>query len=286
MEAFLEYLKVLLLGILEGVTEWLPISSTGHLLLLDEVLRLKESDGFKEVFFVVIQLGAVLAVFFHFGKKMLPLTRTEKKLRLLPNTVALWLKVVLACVPGAICTLLLDDALERFLNHTVIFGSLPLMPLVIALALILYGVIFILTERKGKAPRITQIKDLRYKDALLIGLFQVLSIIPGTSRSGSTILGAIMLGVGRGAGAEFSFFMAIPTMLGASAIKGLKFVLSGVGITGMEIAVLVVGCVVSFIVSLLVIKALMDYVRRHSFSAFGVYRIVLGVIVLAYFLIF
>lgn len=281
MEAFLEYLKVLLLGILEGVTEWLPISSTGHLLLLDEVLRLKESDGFKEVFFVVIQLGAVLAVFFHFGKKMLPLTRTEKKLRLLPNTVALWLKVVLACVPGAICTLLLDDALERFLNHTVIFGSLPLMPLVIALALILYGVIFILTERKGKAPRITQIKDLRYKDALLIGLFQTLSIVPGTSRSGSTIIGAMSLGINRPVATEFTFFLAVPVMLGYSLFKLFKV---GPVFSPVQLRLLVAGSLAAFLTSLAVIRALTSYVKKHSFTAFGAYRILLGALILLRYL--
>lgn len=277
MEAFLEYLKVLLLGILEGVTEWLPISSTGHLLLLDEVLRLHESDGFKEVFFVVIQLGAVLAVFFHFGKKMLPLTRTEKKFRPRPDTAALWIKVVLACIPGAICTLLLDDVLENFLNHTLINGSLPLMPLVIALALILYGVIFVLTERKSKTPRITQAKDLRYTDALLIGLFQTLSIVPGTSRSGSTIMGAMCLGISRPVATEFTFFLAVPVMLGYSLFKLFKV---GLVFSPIQLRLLLAGSLTAFLTSLVVIRALTSYVKKHSFIPFGVYRILLGALIL------
>ena len=276
MEAFLEYLKVLLLGILEGVTEWLPISSTGHLLLLDEVLRLHESDGFKEVFFVVIQLGAVLAVFFHFGKKMLPLTRTEKKFRPCPDTAALWIKVILACIPGAICTLFLDDALENFLNHTLINGSLPLMPLVIALALILYGVIFVLTERKSKTPRITQTKDLRYTDALLIGLFQTLSIVPGTSRSGSTIIGAMCLGISRPVATEFTFFLAVPVMLGYSLFKLFKV---GLVFSPIQLRLLLAGSLTAFLTSLVVIRALTSYVKKHSFIPFGVYRILLGALI-------
>ena len=274
----IEILKTILFGIVEGVTEWLPISSTGHLILLNEFVYLKVSEEFQSMFDVVIQLGAILAVIVLFFHKLNPfaLSKSTKEKK---KTWDLWFKVVAAIIPSGVVGVLLDDWMDAHLHNGI----------VVSIALIVYGIAFILVERKneGKHLRMTEdVHAISYKTALMIGLFQCLSLVPGTSRSGSTILGAIMLGVGRSAGAEFSFFMAIPTMLGASAIKGLKFVLSGVGITGQEIGILVVGCVVSFIVSLLVIKALMDYVRRHSFSAFGVYRIVLGALVLAYFLIF
>ena len=274
----IELLKAILFGIVEGVTEWLPISSTGHLILLNEFITLNVSEEFQSMFDVVIQLGAILAVIVLFFHKLNPFapskTAPEKK-----QTWNLWFKVVAAIIPSGVVGVLFDDWMDAHLHNGI----------VVSIALIVYGIAFILVERKneGKRLRITDdVHAISYKTALMIGLFQCLSLVPGTSRSGSTILGAIMLGVSRSAGAEFSFFMAIPTMLGASAIKMLKFLLSGVGITGLEIGILIVGCVVSFIVSLLVIKALMDYVRRHSFSAFGVYRIVLGMIVLAYFLIF
>ena len=273
----IEILKAILFGIVEGITEWLPVSSTGHIILLDEFIRLNASEEFKSMFDVVIQLGAILAVIVLFFHKLNPFapskSAAEKK-----QTWDLWFKVIVAILPSGIVGVLLDDWMDAHLHNGI----------VVSIALIVYGIAFILVERKnsGKTFAVSTVYDITYKTALLIGLFQCLSLVPGTSRSGSTILGAILIGVGRAAGAEFSFFMAIPTMLGASAIKFLKFMLTGVGITGMEIAVLAVGCVVSFIVSLLVIKALMDYVRRHSFSAFGVYRIVLGIIVLAYFAIF
>ena len=274
----IEILKAILFGIVEGVTEWLPVSSTGHIILLDEFISLQGSDEFKSMFDVVIQLGAILAVIVLFFHKLNPFapskSSAEKK-----QTWDLWFKVVAAIIPSGVVGVLLDDWMDAHLHNGI----------VVSIALIVYGVAFILVERRNSGKHLRAIDDVHkidYETALLIGAFQCLSLVPGTSRSGSTILGAILLGVGRSAGAEFSFFMAIPTMLGASAIKGLKFVLSGVGITGMEIAVLLVGCVVSFLVSLFVIKALMDYVRRHSFSAFGVYRIVLGIVVLAYFLIF
>ena len=274
----IELLKAVLFGIVEGVTEWLPISSTGHLILLNEFIYLKVSEEFQSMFDVVIQLGAILAVIVLFFHKLNPFapskTAKEKK-----RTWDLWFKVVAAIIPSGVVGVLLDDWMDAHLHNGI----------VVSIALIVYGIAFILVERKNTGKHLRMVDDVHaisYKTALMIGLFQCLSLVPGTSRSGSTILGAIMLGVGRSAGAEFSFFMAIPTMLGASAIKGLKFLLSGVGITALEIGILVVGCVVSFIVSLLVIKALMDYVRRHSFSAFGVYRIVLGALVLAYFLIF
>lgn len=271
----IEILKAVLFGIVEGVTEWLPISSTGHLILLNEFINLDMSDAFRSMFDVVIQLGAILAVIVLFFHKLNPFspskTQEEKH-----QTWSLWFKVVAAIIPSGVVGVLFDDWMDEHLHNGI----------VVAIALIVYGVAFLWVERRttGKhLRRIETVDDIDYKTALAIGLFQCLSLVPGTSRSGSTILGAILVGVSRPAGAEFSFFMAIPTMLGASAIKGLKFILSGVQATGMEIAVLIVGCIVSFLVSLLVIRGLMEYVRKHSFSAFGVYRIVLGVIVLAYF---
>lgn len=272
----MELLKAVLFGIVEGVTEWLPISSTGHLILLNEFITLNVSDTFRSMFDVVIQLGAILAVIVLFFHKLNPFSppksEGEKK-----QTWQLWFKVVAAIIPSGIVGVLFDDWMEaHFHNATVV-----------AIALIVYGVAFLLVERRNArrvgGKTVEDVYAIDYKTALLIGCFQCLSLIPGTSRSGSTILGAILIGVGRSAGAEFSFFMAIPTMLGASAIKGLKFLLSGVTATGTEIGVLIVGCVVSFLVSLLVIRGLMEYVRRHSFSAFGVYRIILGVVVLVYF---
>lgn len=272
----MELLKAVLFGIVEGVTEWLPISSTGHLILLNEFITLNVSDEFRSMFDVVIQLGAILAVIVLFFHKLNPFsprkTEGEKK-----QTWQLWFKVIAAIIPSGIVGVLFDDWMEaHFHNATVV-----------SIALIVYGVAFILVERRNArrvgGKTVEDVYAIDYKTALLIGCFQCLSLIPGTSRSGSTILGAILIGVGRSAGAEFSFFMAIPTMLGASAIKGLKFLLSGVSATGTEIGVLIVGCVVSFVVSLLVIQGLMEYVRRHSFSAFGVYRIILGVVVLVYF---
>ena len=272
----IEILKAILFGIVEGITEWLPVSSTGHIILLDEFIRLNASEEFKSMFDVVIQLGAIIAVIVLFFHKLNPFSfkkdQVEKK-----TTWELWFKIIVAIIPSGLVGVLLDDWMDAHLHNGI----------VVSLALILYGISFIWVERRnaGKTPGIKKVDQIDYKTALLIAAFQCLSLIPGTSRSGSTILGAILLGVSRSAASEFSFFMAIPTMLGASAIKGLKFMLSGVTATGTEIAVLIVGCVVSFVVSLLVIKALMEYVRKHSFSAFGVYRIVLGAVVLAYFLV-
>ena len=272
----MELLKAVLFGIVEGVTEWLPISSTGHLILLNEFITLNVSDAFRSMFDVVIQLGAILAVIVLFFHKLNPFsprkTEGEKK-----QTWQLWFKVIAAIIPSGIVGVLFDDWMEaHFHNATVV-----------SIALIVYGVAFILVERRNArrvgGKTVEDVYAIDYKTALLIGCFQCLSLIPGTSRSGSTILGAILIGVGRSAGAEFSFFMAIPTMLGASGIKLLKFFLTGVGFAGGELAVLLIGCAVSFLVSLLVIRGLMSYVRNHSFSVFGVYRIVLGVIVLAYF---
>lgn len=274
-----EFLKAVLFGIVEGVTEWLPVSSTGHMILLDEFVKLKVSPEFYEMFQVVIQLGAILAVILLFFHKLNPFTRKKTEIER-KNTWQLWFKVVVAVIPSAVIGVLLDDWMDAHLYNYV----------VVALALVVYGVAFILMERRQRKTQIDDVYAIDYKTALLIGAFQCLSLIPGTSRSGSTILGAIILGVGRSAGAEFSFFLAIPTMLGASALKLLKYVKEiGEGVaaspTGMELSVLAIGSAVSFIVSMLVIRALMEYVRKHSFSAFGIYRIVLGVLVLGYFLI-
>ena len=274
----IELLKAVLFGIVEGITEWLPVSSTGHLILLNEFVTLQMSEEFNSMFDVVIQLGAILAVIVLFFHKLNPFAPSKSTLEK-KQTWSLWFKVCAAIIPSGVLGVLFDDWMDANLHNGI----------VVSIALIVYGIAFILVERRnqGKYTKaISDVHDIGYRTAILIGVFQCLSLVPGTSRSGSTILGAILIGVGRGAGAEFSFFMAIPTMLGASAIKGLKFLLSGVEATGTEIGVLVVGCVVSFIVSLLVIKGLMEYVRKHSFSVFGVYRIVLGIIVLAYFAVF
>ena len=276
MDIFLEILKSILFGIVEGVTEWLPISSTGHMILLDEFIKLKVSADFYEMFQVVIQLGAILAVILLFFHKLNPFS-PKKSVREKKNTWQLWFKVVVAVLPSAVIGLALDDWMDAHLYNYV----------VVAITLVVYGVAFIVVERLNRLRplKIDSVYDIDYKTAILIGCFQCLSLIPGTSRSGATILGAILLGVGRAAGAEFSFFLAIPTMLGASALKLVKFLLSGTSAGGLEIAVLLLGCVVSFVVSLLVIKALMEYVRKRSFAAFGIYRIVLGGAVLGYFLI-
>lgn len=282
----IEILKAILFGIIEGITEWLPVSSTGHIILLDQFVKLNVSQDFYDLFEIVIQLGAILAVivlFFHKLNPFAPSKPKEEKNR----TWQLWFKVVAAVIPSAVLGILLDDPLDTFLRETPVLGT-NLNTIVVAAALILYGIAFILVEKRSEKGdfRIREVGQIDYKTALLIGAFQCLSIIPGTSRSGATILGAILLGVSRSAGAEFSFFLAIPTMLGASALKLLKFLMEGMTATGQEIGVLIVGCVVSFVVSLLVIKGLMEYVRRHSFSVFGVYRIILGIAVLSYFLIF
>ena len=275
---FIEILKSIFLGIVEGITEWLPVSSTGHMILVDEFIRLNVSDAFKEMFFVVIQLGAILAVPTLFFDRLNPIskkkTKEEKK-----RTVDLWCKVIVGALPAAIAGLLLDDFLDEHLYT----------PTVISIALIVYGIAFILIERmkrvKANEFRVNDVSEITYKDALTIGAFQILSLIPGTSRSGSTIIGGMLGGVSRVASAEFSFFMAIPIMLGASGLKILKFVLEGAAVSSFEIALLFIGIVVSYIVSLVVIKFLMDFVKRHSFSVFGVYRIALGVILIGYFLL-
>ena len=276
MVEFIEILKVIFLGIVEGVTEWLPVSSTGHMLLVDEFLKLNMSDAFKEMFFIVIQLGAILAVIVLFWKKMIPFQIKDKSKPFIKmDTVSMWLKVVVACIPGAIVTVLFDDFIEEHL-HT---------PVVIAAALILYGVAFIIVENRNKKaiPKIGELEDITYGTAFLIGLFQVLSIIPGTSRSGSTIIGGLTIGVSRVAAAEFTFFLAVPVMLGLSFLKMLKF---GFAFTSAELLVLLVGMAVAFVVSVLVIKFLMSYIKKHDFKVFGWYRIILGAVILVYFLAF
>lgn len=270
---FMEILKVVFLGIVEGITEWLPISSTGHMLLVDEFIHLDMSAAFKEMFFVVIQLGAILAVAALFWNKMLPFQFRDKSQPVIKReTVSLWLKVVVACVPGAAVTILFDAYIEAHL-HT---------PVVIALALVFYGIAFILIENRNKKrlPKVNDLSDITYRTAFMIGLFQVLSIIPGTSRSGATIIGSLLLGVSRVAAAEFTFFLAMPVMFGLSAIKMLKF---GFAISGTELLILGVGMAVAFVVSVIVIKFLMSYIKKHDFKAFGWYRIALGAIVLLYF---
>ncbi len=270
---FIEILKTIFLGIVEGVTEWLPISSTGHMLLVDEFITLNASAEFKDMFFVVIQLGAILAVVLLFWKKMWPFQVKDKSKPVVKmNIISMWLKVVVACIPGAVVTILFDDYIDAHL-HT---------PTVIALALIIYGVIFIVVENwnKHRKPVVRRLADIDYKTALLIGLFQVLSIIPGTSRSGATIIGALIIGVSRVAAAEFTFFLAVPVMFGLSFIKLVKF---GFAFTSAEVIILIVGMIVAFLVSVFVIKFLMGYIKKHDFKVFGVYRIILGIVVLLYF---
>ena len=280
MNLLIETLKAVLFGIVEGVTEWLPISSTGHMILLDEFVKLQMSDAFKEMFNVVIQLGAILAVVVLYFPKLWPFKKKTAgegmQGYLKKETWMLWFKVIVAILPSALIGIPLDDWMDANL-HT---------PVVVAAMLIVYGVAFILIERSGRMKAQTGVKDVSqigFKLALLIGCFQALSLVPGTSRSGATILGGILLGCSRAAASEFSFFMAIPTMAGASLLKILKF---GLNFTGGELLILLVGCVTAFVVSIVAIRTFIDYIKRNSFAAFGWYRIVLGALVAAYFLIF
>lgn len=279
----MDIIKSIILGIIEGITEWLPISSTGHLIIADEFIKLGMTDEFMEMFNVVIQLGAILAVVVIFWNKMWPFTADKSKGYnyitkgnglIKKDVMDMWFKVIAAMLPAAIVGIPFDNYFEKHFHNWQVVSA----------ALIAYGVLFIVIEKinKSRKPKVNSIPELSYKTALLIGCFQALSLIPGTSRSGSTILGAMILGVSRVAGAEFSFFLAVPVMFGASLIKLLKF---GFTFTGMELAVLAVGMLTSFIVSVIAIKFLISYVRRHDFSLFGYYRIALGVIVIAYFLI-
>ena len=268
----LEILKAIVLGIVEGITEWLPISSTGHMILVEELVKFESSDRFMEMFRVVIQLGAILAVVLLYFQKLNPLSpkksKQEKK-----DTMSIWYKVVIGVLPAGVGVLFDDWFDEHFYNY-----------IMVAVMLIVYGVLFILIENrnKNKEAKISSFNDLSYKMALLIGVFQILALVPGTSRSGVTILGAILLGVSRNIAAEYSFFLSIPIMFGASALKLVKF---GFDFTGMELAVLLTGMAVAFVVSVIAIKFLMTYIKRNDFKAFGWYRIVLGILVLGYFII-
>lgn len=272
---FLEILKAIILGIVEGITEWLPISSTGHMILVDQFLKLNMSGAFIEMFLVVIQLGAILAVVYIYWKKLLPFSFKDKKVMIKKHTVILWGKILVACLPAAIIGLVFDDMITAaFYNYQTV-----------AVTLIFYGILFIVVENynKHRKPEIRQLSEITYKTALLIGVFQVLSLIPGTSRSGATIIGGMILGTSRTIAAEFTFFLAIPIMFGASLLKIVKF---GFAFTGWEVVILLTGMVTAFVTSILAIKFLMNYIKKHDFKFFGWYRIVLGIIVLIYFLIF
>ena len=278
MNLFVEMLKAVLFGVVEGITEWLPISSTGHMILLDEFIQLQMSDAFKTMFNVVIQLGAILAVVVLYFPKLWPFKRGGRNLTswLRMDTVSLWIKVVVAILPSAIVGIPFDDWMDVHL-HTA-----P----VVAAMLVLYGVAFIVIEKRQqqrlhRRARIQNVELIDMRMALLIGLFQVLSLVPGTSRSGATILGGMLMGCSRAAAAEFSFYLAIPTMAGASLIKVLKF---GLSFTTEELIVLGVGCVSAFVVSVIAIKTFIGYIKKHSFTAFGWYRIALGALVAVYFL--
>lgn len=279
MNLFIETLKAVLFGVVEGITEWLPISSTGHMILLDEFVQMQMSDAFKKMFNVVIQLGAILAVVVLYFPKLWPFKMKESGEGamgyLKTETWMLWFKVIVAILPSAIIGIPFDDWMDVHL-HT---------PVVVAAMLILYGVAFILLEKYRKPRRRAHVRDvseISFQLALLIGCFQALSLVPGTSRSGATILGGVILGCSRAAASEFSFFMAIPTMAGASLLKILKF---GLGFSGSELLILLVGCVTAFVVSIVAIKTFIDYIKRNSFTAFGWYRIALGALVCVYFLL-
>ena len=273
----LEFLKVILLGIIEGITEWLPVSSTGHMILLEEVLRLNVSEAFWSMFLVVIQLGAILAVVVLFFPRLWPFHRTDAReiglFRVLDREkITMWCKILISCVPAIVIGLPLDDWLEEhFYNYPTV-----------AAMLILYGILFIVVENRnaGKLAKVRAIGDITWKMALLVGVFQVLALIPGTSRSGATILGGLLLGMSRKTASEYTFFLAVPVMIGASLLKLVKF---GFHFTGYEAALLILGMVTAFVVSVVVIRFLLQYIRKHDFKVFGYYRIVLGIVVLCVF---
>lgn len=270
----IEILKAIILGIVEGITEWLPISSTGHLILLEKLLTLNVSAEFMEMMRVVIQLGAIMAVVILYFNKLNPFS-SKKSLQEKKNTMNIWFKVIVGVLPVGILGVLFDDWFDKYFYNDV----------TVAIMLIVYGILFIIIENrnKGKRAQINSFRDLSYKTAFYIGLFQILSLIPGTSRSGATILGAIILGTSRYIAAEYSFFLAIPIMFGASALKLIKF---GFSFTGLEIAILLAGMISAFIVSIIAIKFLLKYIRNNDFKAFGWYRIVLGILVLGFFILF
>lgn len=271
----LDIIRTVIMGLVEGISEWLPISSTGHMILVKEFLSGKDSfvnnSGFFDLYLYVIQLGAIMAVVTLYFKKLNPFapskTKTEKR-----DTWSMWFKVIVGCVPAAVIGLALDSLMEQIENWQVVSAML-----------IVYGIAFIIVERIRKKTVVNTMDEMTYRTALLIGAFQVLSIIPGTSRSGATILGAMLLGCSRGVAAEFSFFMAIPVMVGVSLLKIAKFVLEGLTMSMNEITVLVVGMIVAYVVSMIAIKFLMNFVKKHDFKAFGIYRIVLGALVILYF---
>ena len=272
----IEIIKAILFGIVEGITEWLPISSTGHMILLNDLIKLNVTDEFYSMFEVVIQLGAILAVVVIYFKEIFPWGFGKDK-KDTKKTLNLWGKILVACIPAAVLGLLLDDWLDEHLYNSV----------VVALALIIYGIIFIIIERKKVGTRKTKsIDDISYKQAFQVGMFQLLSLVPGTSRSGSTIIGGLLVGLDRKVAATFTFFLAIPVMVGASLLKILKYFLkTGTVFTSLEWSILIVGCIVAFIISIVVIKFLMNYIKKHDFQVFGWYRIVLGILVLIYFMI-
>lgn len=269
----IELLKAVFLGIVEGITEWLPISSTGHLILVNEFLNLRQSKDFIDMFNIVIQLGAILAVMVIYFKRLNPF-QPGKTAREVQLTWQLWLKVVVACIPSAFFGLLLDDWMEAHLSNF----------FVVAIMLVVYGIAFIWIEDRNRRvePKVTDLARMSYKTAFYIGLFQVLSIIPGTSRSGATILGGIIVGTSRSVAADFTFFLGIPTMFGYSGLKAVKYFIDGNTLTGGQVAILLVASVTAFVVSLFVIRFLMNYIKKHDFTVFGKYRIVLGIIVLLY----
>ena len=269
----IELLKAVFLGIVEGITEWLPISSTGHLILVNEFLNLRQSKDFIDMFNIVIQLGAILAVMVIYFKRLNPF-QPGKTAREVQLTWQLWLKVVIACIPSAFFGLLLDDWMEAHLSNF----------FVVAIMLVVYGIAFIWIEDRNRRvePKVTDLARMSYKTAFYIGLFQVLSIIPGTSRSGATILGGIIVGTSRSVAADFTFFLGIPTMFGYSGLKAVKYFIDGNALTGGQVAILLVASVTAFVVSLFVIRFLMNYIKKHDFTVFGKYRIVLGIIVLLY----
>lgn len=269
----IELLKAVFLGIVEGITEWLPISSTGHLILVNEFLNLRQSKDFIDMFNIVIQLGAILAVMVIYFKRLNPF-QPGKTAREVQLTWQLWLKVVIACIPSAFFGLLLDDWMEAHLSNF----------FVVAIMLVVYGIAFIWIEDRNRRvePKVTDLARMSYKTAFYIGLFQVLSIIPGTSRSGATILGGIIVGTSRSVAADFTFFLGIPTMFGYSGLKAVKYFIDGNTLTGGQVAILLVASVIAFVVSLFVIRFLMNYIKKHDFTVFGKYRIVLGIIVLLY----
>lgn len=271
---FLNILNAVVFGIVQGITEWLPISSTGHMILLDQFISLTSDKAFRDLFLVVIQFGSILAVVTLYFHKLNPFSPKKSAIEK-RDTWAMWGKVLAGCVPAAVIGLLFDDLImEKTYNW-----------LVVAAALIVYGILFIVIESRNKEPKINAIGEMTYKTAAIIGLFQVLAMIPGTSRSGSTILGAVLIGTGRNVAAEFSFFLAVPVMLGASALEILKYFVEYGMFSGTQWVTLIVGMVTAYVVSIFAIKFLMDYIRRHDFKAFGYYRIILGVIVILYFTI-